>query len=106
MIYSFYSSSKLNRLQGKMNKNTKILLGVGALAVVGYFVYKNNKPKANASGNPKVISGGMSMPSNAWQDSCTKCYTSKLVLDNGDVVYTCQNGNHATKLKNDTVKAC
>lgn len=33
-----------------MKKNTKILLGVGALAVVGYFVYKNNKPKANASG--------------------------------------------------------
>jgi hypothetical protein len=36
----------------KLNKNTQILLGVGALAVVGYFVYQNNKSdkKANASG--------------------------------------------------------
>jgi hypothetical protein len=35
----------------KLN-NTQILLGVGALAVVGYFVYQNNKSdkKANASG--------------------------------------------------------
>ena len=45
-----------------MNKNTQILLGVGALAVIGYFVYKNNKPaKANAVGkgsslNPTVLS--------------------------------------------------
>jgi hypothetical protein len=36
----------------KLNKNTQIILGVGALAVVGYFVWKNNKSnkKANASG--------------------------------------------------------
>ena len=35
-----------------MKKNTQILLAVGALAVVGYFVYKNNKPKkANAIGS-------------------------------------------------------
>jgi hypothetical protein len=35
-----------------MNKQTQILLGVGALAVVGYLVYKNNTPakKANATG--------------------------------------------------------
>ena len=36
-----------------MNTKTKILLGVGALAVVGYFVWKNNQSKdifANATG--------------------------------------------------------
>jgi hypothetical protein len=27
-----------------MNKKTQILLGVGALALVGYFVWKNNQP--------------------------------------------------------------
>ena len=36
-----------------MQKRTKILLGVGALAIAGYFIWKNNQPKdifANASG--------------------------------------------------------
>jgi len=33
----------------KLNKNTQIILGVGALAVVGYFVWKNNNKK-NADG--------------------------------------------------------
>jgi hypothetical protein len=28
-----------------MNKETQILLGVGALALVGYLVWKNNQPK-------------------------------------------------------------
>jgi hypothetical protein len=40
-----------------MQKNTKILLGVGALAVAGYFIWKNNQPKdifrnATASKDP------------------------------------------------------
>ena len=31
-----------------MNKNTKMILGVGALAIVGYLVYKQmSKPKAS-----------------------------------------------------------
>ena len=30
-----------------MDKKTKMLLGVGAVAVVGYLVWKNNQPKAN-----------------------------------------------------------
>lgn len=35
-----------------MNKNTQILLGVGVFALIGYFVYQNNKSdkKANAIG--------------------------------------------------------
>ena len=35
-----------------MDKNTKMLLGLGAVAVVGYLIYQNNKPKgfSNASG--------------------------------------------------------
>ena len=28
-----------------MNKNTKMLLGVGALAVAGYLIYQKNKKK-------------------------------------------------------------
>jgi hypothetical protein len=40
----------------KMDKNTKILLGVGAVALIGYFIYKNNTTtKANATGKK----GGM-----------------------------------------------
>jgi hypothetical protein len=47
----------------KLNKNTQILLGVGALAIVGYFVMKNNQQpkKANASG---VKGGATFMTSN------------------------------------------
>ena len=34
-----------------MTKQTKMILGVGAVALVGYFVWKGMKPKtANASG--------------------------------------------------------
>jgi hypothetical protein len=36
-----------------MNKKTKIILGVGIVAAIGYFVWKNNQSKdifANASG--------------------------------------------------------
>jgi len=46
-----------------MTKNQKMLLGLGAVAVVGYLVYQNNKPKgfANAVGKPKpTIFGGIS----------------------------------------------
>ena len=31
-----------------MTKNQKMLLGLGAVAVVGYFIYQNNKPKGFA----------------------------------------------------------
>ena len=35
-----------------MNKNTKMILGVGAVAIVGYLVYKQmSKPKAAAFAN-------------------------------------------------------
>ena len=33
-----------------MKKSTKIMLGVGALAVVGYFIYKNNQDKKTSTG--------------------------------------------------------
>jgi hypothetical protein len=36
-----------------MNKNTKILLGVGVVAAIGYFVMKNNKPAKKASAEGK-----------------------------------------------------
>ena len=38
-----------------MTKQTKMLVGVGVLAAVGYFVWKSQKPKttANASGRKK-----------------------------------------------------
>ena len=41
-----------------MDKKTKMLLGVGILAVAGYLVWKNNQPKANAIGaktEPKEV---------------------------------------------------
>jgi hypothetical protein len=33
-----------------MDKKTKMLLGVGAVALIGYLVWKNNQPKMNAVG--------------------------------------------------------
>jgi hypothetical protein len=47
---------KQTKTKKMMTKNQKMLLGLGAVAVVGYFVYQNNKPKGfagekmNASG--------------------------------------------------------
>jgi hypothetical protein len=38
-----------------MNKETQILLGVGALALVGYFVWKNNQPKKKGKKKHKKI---------------------------------------------------
>jgi hypothetical protein len=32
-----------------MDKKTKMLLGLGAVAVIGYLVYQNNKPKNMAN---------------------------------------------------------
>jgi hypothetical protein len=49
-----------------MNKKTQILLGVGALAVVGYFVWKNNQSKdtfANATGKKnRTANRGNNLP--------------------------------------------
>jgi hypothetical protein len=98
-----------------MQKKTKILLGVGALAVAGYFIWKNNQSKdifANASGRKKVLKGGdeialsnisMEMP-DYFRDFC-KCHTAVNVLtrkdDEGNVTevteYTCSNGEHSNK---------
>jgi hypothetical protein len=33
-----------------MKKSTKIMLGLGALAVVGYFIYKNNQDDKKSTG--------------------------------------------------------
>ena len=56
-----------------MTKNQKMLLGVGAVAVVGYLIYQNNKPKgfANAVGRPTIM-GGISNSTTA-KPRTTKC---------------------------------
>jgi hypothetical protein len=61
----------------KMDKKTQILLGVAAVAVIGYFIYKNNKPaKANAVGkgsslNPTVLSDlGLGVVSSGQNNGC------------------------------------
>jgi hypothetical protein len=45
-----------------MNKNTKMILGVGALAIVGYLVYKQmSKPKAsfaNLTSSKTILAAG------------------------------------------------
>ena len=67
----------------KLNKNTQIILGVGALAVVGYFVWKSTQKddtkkmvgatgykrrKRNASGNN--CGGGTFANSFVWGENC------------------------------------
>jgi hypothetical protein len=50
-----------------MTKNQKMLLGLGAVAVVGYFIYQNNKPKGfagekmNATGRPRIFGRTVSL---------------------------------------------
>jgi len=91
-----------------MQKRTKILLGVGALAVVGYLVWKNNQPKdifASATGRGR--GKGNLMTSNDVTDliklpdtDCTQqacgCSTKRELVkfpDGSDeFVYTCANG--------------
>jgi len=58
-----------------MDKNTKMLLGVGAVAVVGYLIYQNNKPKgfANASGRGIFApTGGVTNSTSRRPKSCVK----------------------------------
>ena len=42
-----------------MTKNQKMLLGLGAVAVVGYLVYQNNKPKGFAGEKMNASGRGM-----------------------------------------------
>jgi hypothetical protein len=61
-----------------MKKNTQILLGVGVLAVIGYFVYKNNTPaKTTAS----------------FQGKCRRGESETIVSDGkGSSLRVCQHG--------------
>jgi hypothetical protein len=93
-----------------MNKKTKILLGVGALAVVAYLVYKNNKPKANATGRNTKLSQFGSMGNTIFdggystniKDECL-CHTDVKTFKRQDgtevTEYTCKNGEHSSKSK-------
>ena len=97
-----------------MNKNTQILLGVGALAVIGYFIYKNNKPaKANAIGRTANRFGDGEIKLNLPQipnSECVRqecgCSTKRELVKMPDgteeFVYTCVDGckSFATKKEN------
>ena len=77
-----------------MTKNQKMLLGLGAVAVVGYLVYQNNKPKgfANAVGKPKpTIFGGISNSTTAKAPRNKPCgkYTGQTI----QATWTDANGN-------------
>jgi hypothetical protein len=78
-----------------MDKNTKILLGVGALAVVGYFIYQNNKKsdtKASAIGKtgipivPTANRGNLPCGSRDVKETSLSGYT------------TCTHGNDVPKI--------
>lgn len=38
-----------------MNKQTKMLLGLGVVGVAAYFIWKSQQPKANQIGGPKKV---------------------------------------------------
>lgn len=89
----------------KMDKNTKILLGVGAVAVIGYFIYKNNNtPKANAIGKSTkaselMTSMGVSMGGDMGVIEKCGCHKSKATFPQKDgtikVEYECRDGQHS-----------
>jgi hypothetical protein len=97
----------------KIDKKTKILLGVGALAVAGYFIWKNNQPKdifANASGRKQVVKGGDEIAlgntlfgSYEFRENCACSYGSPKILRRSDgteiTEYECGNGEHSNQNK-------
>lgn len=73
-----------------MKKNTKILLGLGAVAAVGYFVWKNNQgTKANATGGFACPRGSkMSIVKNESGQKYFQC------VDNRGVMTIFDGGGH------------
>ncbi len=41
-----------------MTKNTKLVIGVGVLAVAGYYIWKQTQDKKNVVGRTKIIGAG------------------------------------------------
>jgi len=77
-----------------MDKKTKILLGVGALAVVGYLVWKNNQPAktANATGRKGTLSSMLTLDTKEIC-GCDCGYNEK------NKEYLCRDGQHANSSK-------
>ena len=77
-----------------MNKQTKMIVGVGALAIVGYLVYKNmSKPKpafANLA-TSRAAQNMLGCP-------CTKGpVTSGGTSENGEPLFKCPGGQRCLK---------
>ena len=72
-----------------MNKNTKILVGVGLLAVVGYLVWDSNKDKkVNATGRQLLTTrGGTNKDSG--NRYCSKNEIEQIAPDGGKTYVFC-----------------
>ncbi len=82
-----------------MTKQTKMLLGVGAVALAGYLIWKQSqKPKTFANLTARTRSGSSTLMADsealAPQPRCN-CHTSVETTPSGIVVYKCKNGNES-----------
>ena len=78
-----------------MNKQTKMIVGVGALAIVGYLVYKNMSKKPAASFANLTTSRAAQ---NMLGCPCTKGpVTSGGTSENGEPLYKCPGGQRCLK---------
>jgi hypothetical protein len=93
-----------------MNKNQKILLGVGVVGVAAYFYWKSKQPATTAKfvgqdgtifhgrpNRPLFAQASGKYGNLAPQASCM-CHTATTNVG-GDTAYTCKNGNHAWSSK-------
>lgn len=98
-----------------MEKRTKILLGVGALAVVGYLILKNNQKdifkNATGKGGGKGLmtsTGVIKLPDTDCTQPACGCSTKRELVkfpDGSDeFVYTCNNGCKSFKTNKEGTK--
>jgi hypothetical protein len=74
-----------------MNKNTKMILGVGAIAIVGYLVWKQmSSPKAGFANLTASLSNQLGCP-------CKNPPTETVTTSTGTILYHCPGGQYCEK---------
>ena len=79
-----------------MNKNTKMILGVGAVAIVGYLIWKQ-MPKKNFA-NLRGGGGGLELMEVA---NCAAGYQEKYTDSTGQEMYICCDPRYKSKSAKD-----
>ena len=90
-----------------MTKNTKILLGVAAVAAVGYYLYNQNSKKSTAGFLRRggMLSSSVGEPlETAKSQPC--CGHKQTYTGAGGTVYECCDGSFSKRSKNKSCDEC